>query len=165
MHASCQIGEGGHSMCVCNSGYEGDGIICTPNGECVSDSNCGPNERCMYNETSYIYSCTCLDGYQKYENKCQRLSRKMTLLKYLLTTIYNFILILGCSYECHKYANCVQLERNNFACRCYSGYRGNGVTQCDRVVETGCTENSCPANSECRNTGNTFKCSCAQVIE
>ncbi|KAL5241702.1 hypothetical protein ACI65C_009112 [Semiaphis heraclei] len=140
MHASCQMIEG-HSICVCNSGYEGDGIICTPTGECVADSNCGPNEMCMYNETSYIYSCKCLEGYQKLENKCQR-SR--------------------CSYECHRYANCVQGERNNYACRCNNGYRGNGVTQCDRIVETGCTENSCPANTECHNIGNTFKCSCAQ---
>jgi len=81
MHATCQMIEG-HSICVCNSGYEGDGIICTPTGECVSDSNCGPNEMCMYNETSYIYSCKCLEGYQKFENKCQR-SRKTQLYAYL----------------------------------------------------------------------------------
>lgn len=54
MHASCQIGEGGHSMCVCNSGYEGDGIICTPSGECGSDSNCGLNERCTMKPVIYI---------------------------------------------------------------------------------------------------------------
>jgi len=77
MHASCQMIEG-HSICVCNSGYEGDGVICTPTGECVADSNCGPNETCMYNETSFIYSCKCLEGYQKLENKCQR-SRKIQL--------------------------------------------------------------------------------------
>lgn len=71
MHASCQAVERGHSVCVCNSGYDGDGMICEPTGECKADSNCGPNERCTYNETSYIYSCACLDGYQKYENKCQ----------------------------------------------------------------------------------------------
>jgi len=82
MHASCQMIEG-HSICVCNSGYEGDGIICTPTGECVADSNCGPNETCMYNETSFIYSCKCLEGYQKLENKCQR-SRKTKL--YILLT-------------------------------------------------------------------------------
>jgi len=83
MHASCQMIEG-HSICVCNSGYEGDGVICTPTGECVADSNCGPNETCMYNETSFIYSCKCLEGYQKLENKCQR-SRKTQL--YILFTI------------------------------------------------------------------------------
>lgn len=75
MHATCQVRED-RSICECNSGYEGDGIICTPTGECVSDLNCGQNERCMYNETSYIYSCTCLEGYQKTnDNRCQR-SRK-----------------------------------------------------------------------------------------
>lgn len=85
MHASCQMIEG-HSICVCNSGYEGDGVICTPTGECVADSNCGPNEMCMYNETSFIYSCKCLEGYQKLENKCQR-SRKTQF--YILLTINN----------------------------------------------------------------------------
>lgn len=75
-HASCQIREEGHAMCVCNSGYEGDGMMCTPIGECTSDSHCGTNEKCMYNQTSYTGSCICLDGYHKYENKCQRSSRK-----------------------------------------------------------------------------------------
>lgn len=73
-----------------------------------------------------------------------------------------FILISGCSYECHKNANCVQVDRA-YTCRCNNGYRGNGVTQCDRIYESGCTENSCPLNSECQNIGNTYKCSCAQV--
>jgi len=82
MHASC-LQTRGHSMCVCNSGFEGDGIICTPTGECASDLNCGPNERCTYNETSYIYSCSCLEGYQKtHENKCQ-ISRKILIIIYL----------------------------------------------------------------------------------
>lgn len=76
MHASCQIDEKGHSMCVCHDGYDGNGIICTPSGECQSDSNCGPNERCTYNETTFINSCTCSEGYIKFENKCQR-SRKI----------------------------------------------------------------------------------------
>lgn len=77
MHASCQQTREGYSLCVCNRGFEGDGILCTPSEECVSDSSCGPNEKCAYNETSYMYSCTCADGYQKNENnKCQRTSRK-----------------------------------------------------------------------------------------
>lgn len=76
MHATCQVGERGHSMCVCNNGYEGDGTMCTQSGECMSDSNCGQNERCVFNETSYINTCICLEGYQKHENKCQRTSRK-----------------------------------------------------------------------------------------
>lgn len=79
MHATCQVGEGGHSMCVCNNGYEGDGTTCTQTGECMSDLNCGQNERCVFNETSYMNTCTCLEGYQKYENKCQRTSRKTQL--------------------------------------------------------------------------------------
>ncbi|VVC26101.1 Hypothetical protein CINCED_3A019659 [Cinara cedri] len=137
IHASCQQGEGGHSMCVCHSGYEGDGTRCTQTGEC--EPNCGLNERCTYNETSYIYSCACLDGYQKYENKCQRSPR--------------------CQYECHKYASCVQ----NNMCRCISGYQGNGVTQCERIVEPGCTENSCPTNAECMyNLSGHYSCQCRQ---
>lgn len=91
MHASCQIYKG-HSVCICNSGYEGDGIICTPTGECTSDSNCGPNEKCNYNETSYIYACSCLEGYQKYENKCQRSSRKI----YLKFVSIKIIVIWNC---------------------------------------------------------------------
>lgn len=76
----------------------------------------------------------------------------------------HILLILGCSYECHNYANCVQVDQNNYECRCYSGYRGNGVTQCERFVE-GCTKNSCPTNAECKYIGNTLKCACVQVIK
>lgn len=81
--------------------------------------------------------------------------------------IESFLLLIspGCQYQCHKYASCIQLDRNNNVCRCLGGYQGNGVTQCERVVEPGCTENSCPANAECKNTGSAFKCSCARVIK
>lgn len=77
--------------------------------------------------------------------------------------IANVISIAGCPYACHEYANCVQVEQNRFECRCSNGYYGNGVTQCE--VYSGCTENSCPANAECRNIGYSHKCSCAYVIK
>lgn len=71
MHATCEVNQRGQARCVCNNGYEGDGIICTPSGECTADTNCDINEKCMYDEASYIYSCTCIEGYHKYNNKCQ----------------------------------------------------------------------------------------------
>ncbi|XP_050523369.1 nidogen isoform X2 [Daktulosphaira vitifoliae] len=140
MHATCEVNQRGQARCICNNGYEGDGIICTPSGECTADSNCDINERCMYDEASYIYSCTCIEGYHKYNNKCQP-SR--------------------CPYECHTFASCIQFERNNYTCRCNDGYRGNGVSSCEKV-DRGCTAISCPLNAECLNRGSTHKCSCRQ---
>uniref|UniRef100_A0A182JJM2 Nidogen n=1 Tax=Anopheles atroparvus TaxID=41427 RepID=A0A182JJM2_ANOAO len=48
--------------CVCNSGYFGDGFVCTPERNCANiPSMCDPNARCE--STTSGYQCICKDGF------------------------------------------------------------------------------------------------------
>ena len=61
-NASCTDDDGSFS-CVCNAGYDGDGVECTNIDECADPAlnNCSDNATCTDADGSF--SCVCNAGY------------------------------------------------------------------------------------------------------
>ena len=58
----CVDTQGGHN-CICNTGYTGDGVVCTDVNECKDDeNNCHEDADC-YNQP-VGYDCVCHTGYE-----------------------------------------------------------------------------------------------------
>ena len=66
-NASCKTYSTGGSQCICNTGFEGDGIDCTDTDECGNDI-CPAHSICSNTEGSF--ECTCDGGYGKIGRFC-----------------------------------------------------------------------------------------------
>ncbi|XP_060607594.1 uncharacterized protein LOC132759769 [Ruditapes philippinarum] len=61
VNAEC-VSVNGNYTCICNTGYKGDGNICTDIDECADgDHNCSPDAKC--DNTPGSFTCTCNWGY------------------------------------------------------------------------------------------------------
>ncbi|XP_078048205.1 nidogen isoform X4 [Augochlora pura] len=113
VNAHCvSAGDGGY-QCVCNEGYNGDGIR-----QCVEDhigcnvlNNCGRNAICGYNEAAANFACVCQPGFYGDGFTClpQSSCRRDPAL-------------------CSPDATCVPAGDNQFACMCNEGYSGDGTS-------------------------------------
>ncbi|KAG9337058.1 hypothetical protein JZ751_029826 [Albula glossodonta] len=117
IHAYCSY-SGDHTMCVCMSGYEGDGHICTPVNPCIKPSRggCDPNAQCVYAGPGNV-SCVCNEGWTGDGLACVEINN----------------CLLERRGGCHVNADC-QNE-----CICKTGYMGDGKV-CDLI-------NPCTANN------------------
>ncbi|XP_078342156.1 uncharacterized protein LOC144627995 isoform X2 [Oculina patagonica] len=60
---------------------------------------------------------------------------------------------------CSSNAVCLTLDKENMACVCKEGYRGDGKT-CDDVDECANEVSPCPSHTDCANTVGSFTCNC-----
>ena len=65
--ASCTTYSNGGSQCICNTGFDGDGINCADINECENDV-CPARSTC--DNTDGAFECTCHEGYQKIGKFC-----------------------------------------------------------------------------------------------
>ena len=59
----------GYHECSCNSGYEGDGEMCTDIDECYAGHTCSVEASCS--NVAGSYDCLCFDGYSGDGYNCQ----------------------------------------------------------------------------------------------
>ena len=70
-HATCIFNDDTlKSVCLCNEGFRGDGITCTPLDGCNAPSDCDPNAQCQFSRPHQRYQCTCNDGFQGDGKSC-----------------------------------------------------------------------------------------------
>ncbi|KAL1505440.1 hypothetical protein ABEB36_005009 [Hypothenemus hampei] len=109
--------------CQCDSGFRGDGRMCTDIDECQQEGgreghHCHSNTRCV--NTPGSYECNCLDGYVRVDR-------------------FNCAELDECSsgrHNCHLNADCVNTA-GSYKCQCRKGYEGDGY-QCTPICEPRC---------------------------
>ncbi|KAI1890377.1 hypothetical protein AGOR_G00153100 [Albula goreensis] len=123
IHAYCSY-SGDHTMCVCMSGYEGDGHICTPVNPCIKPSRggCDPNAQCVYAGPGNV-SCVCNEGWTGDGLACVEINN----------------CLLERRGGCHVNADCQVIGPGQNECICKTGYMGDGKV-CDLI-------NPCTANN------------------
>ncbi|XP_018117912.2 fibrillin-1-like [Xenopus laevis] len=98
--------------CVCDLGFEGDGVTCVDTDECTRDV-CKDNTTFCIN-TPGSYRCICKNGFTLNDSRCTDVDECATGVQ-----------------NCHPLAECFNTI-GSYECRCQTGFHGNGLN---------CTEN------------------------
>ena len=139
-NAHCEdTGDG--PECVCDEGYEGDGMTCTDVDECaLGTAGCDANATCT--NTDGGFDCVCDDGWEGDGFTCTDVDE--------------------CSLEtdtCDANATCTNTD-GGYTCACNTGYDGDGHT-CTAIDHCARGTDSCDTNATCTYTGpGTYTCAC-----
>ncbi|CAH2313280.1 stabilin-1 isoform X1 [Pelobates cultripes] len=144
INASCESTDNSTS-CVCNVGYEGDGVSCQPANFCRKPDRGGCSEDAICtNIGPGIVSCQCNPGWIGDGVECSPVD--------------------NCVMEnrggCHINADCIFTQPGQNECTCKRGYAGDGLS-CDQLDP--CLEDNggCHDMAKCTpltTGGNTCKC-------
>eukprot|EP00961_Rhodomonas_salina_P155191 2090432-Rhodomonas_salina.2 len=144
--AACSNVAGSFS-CKCNTGFQGDGVLCTAVSECDGQHNCDVHARCITAGSSFTCLCNagwlgggepglpCVD-----HNECG----------------------MGVD-NCNRANATCSNTAGSFTCACNSGYTStDGGVTCQDVDECGrAHDNNCnAARATCANTFGSFICTC-----
>ena len=134
----------GHT-CVCNTGYEGDGVTCSDIDECAGNP-CGANATCSTPSVN-SFECTCAAGYA---GGGTEVTSDCTDIDECATNADN----------CHANATCTDTD-GSFSCACDTGYDGDGVVSC---VATYASAGDCPSGTHAVDNGNgSYTCAAPDV--
>lgn len=150
IHASCEYSNKTAS-CVCNEGYEGDGVLCSKKDPCLgltSRGGCSPNAECIQTSTG-TYSCVCQQGWTGNGRDCVGINN----------------CLLPSSGGCHDNATCLYVGPGQNECECKKGFRGNGI-DCEPIIS--CLEQTekCHPLATCQSTSSgVWSCVCREGYE
>ena len=63
------------------------------------------------------------------------------------------------THNCHQLATCSNTN-GGFTCKCFDGYRGDGVNSCVEIDECAEETHACDINATCNNTDGGYNCIC-----
>jgi hypothetical protein len=124
-------------MCICTTGYTGDGATCTDVDECAVPGVCDSQATCANEPGSF--TCTCNLGYEGDGTVCTDVDEC-------------FIPDL-----CDPHAICENTP-GSWTCTCDEGFTGDG-TVCSDINEC-LTPGLCDVHATCTNTPGGFSCVC-----
>ncbi|XP_028736155.1 stabilin-2 isoform X1 [Peromyscus leucopus] len=150
VHATCEYSSGTAS-CVCNEGYEGDGILCSKKDPCMGSTSrggCSQNAECIQTGTG-PHVCVCQQGWTGDGRDCVEI---------------NNCLLPGAG-GCHDNATCLYVGPGQNECECKEGFRGNGI-DCEPVIS--CLEQAekCHPLATCQSAASgVWSCVCQEGYE
>jgi len=106
-NATCANTYGSYT-CECNTGYTGDGFVCSNVNECLSNP-CNVNATCT--DTLGSFTCTCNSGYTGNGFSCSDINE-------------------CASNPCSANATCTNIV-GSYTCTCIVGYTGSNCDVCD----------------------------------
>ncbi|KAM3930833.1 uncharacterized protein RB166_004300 [Leptodactylus fuscus] len=125
--------------CVCDVGYQGNGVDCQDIDECQKDM-CKDNTTICVN-TAGSYMCICKPGFSFNNSQCLDIDE-----------------CTSGNHDCHAMAECFNTF-GGFECKCKNGYQGNGVN-CTDIDECHTDNGGCHLTATCTNTPGSYNCSC-----
>ncbi|MFH0902939.1 MAG: SUMF1/EgtB/PvdO family nonheme iron enzyme, partial [Pseudomonadota bacterium] len=132
--------------CVCNTGYSGDGIVCSDVDECAASPNpCGDGAARCINEPG-DYRCECKQGYEIEGKLCVDIDE-----------------CAGGLGPCQQVAHAGACENlsGSYRCTCAAGYSPTEGGACTDVDECQQSPNPCGTGaSACTNKDGSYDCSC-----
>ncbi|XP_061085042.1 stabilin-2 [Conger conger] len=145
-HATCDF-NGGAVRCICNAGYQGDGILCMETDPCALPyrGGCNINAKCMKTgPASHI--CQCLRGWRQDGAGCQAINN-----------------CLDAGYGgCHDNATCINIGPGQNDCECKNGFRGNG-RECEPINQCALQNGGCHYMATCQYlSAGAWKCVCKE---
>ncbi|XP_062347248.1 stabilin-2 isoform X1 [Cinclus cinclus] len=110
-HADCQLSDGTVS-CVCQPGYEGDGLSCSKVDPCavLSPGGCNINAECVQTGPGE-HRCVCQAGWTGDGRDCSAINN----------------CLLPSTAQCHENATCIYIGPGQNNCKCKDGFQGNGI--------------------------------------
>ncbi|KAL1774739.1 stabilin-2 [Sigmodon hispidus] len=150
IHATCGYSNG-KASCVCNEGYEGDGILCSEKVSCmgsISGGGCSQNAECIRTGTG-THKCVCQQGWTGDGRDCVEI---------------NNCLLPGTG-GCHDNATCLYVGPGQNECECKKGFRGNGM-ECEPIIS--CLEQAeqCHPLATCQSAASgVWSCVCQEGYE
>ncbi|XP_047431437.1 stabilin-2 isoform X2 [Mugil cephalus] len=142
-HAQCDFSQG-TTRCVCNPGFQGDGLTCVESDPCAPPlrGGCSVNAKCVRTGPG-THSCQCLNGWMEDGEECQPIN--------------------NCHRPdrggCHANATCLYVGPGQSDCSCKSGYKGDG-RDCEPVNPCVTTEGGCHFLASCRLLSSQWTCVC-----
>ncbi|XP_071235670.1 fibrillin-1 [Salvelinus alpinus] len=142
-HGLCHPSPAGF-QCVCDLGFEGDGLACSDIDECQKNV-------CPRNETACVnipgsFSCLCKVGYRQNGTNCVDVDECVSGDK-----------------ECSEFAQCVNTVGSHL-CFCLSGFTGDGKN-CSDIDECQNQNGGCHPIASCSNTAGSHNCICPSGTE
>ncbi|KAI6201251.1 EGF-like domain-containing protein [Aphelenchoides besseyi] len=138
-----------NSECICNSGWTGNGLVCTDLNECSMEGICGSNAECYNSPGSY--QCQCSSGFVATPTGCVDVDECSE----------GIVVCAGGNTSV-----CVN-KPGGFECQCARGFAGRPDSQegCIDINECDIPEFHCGNKAKCRNTAGSFECECFEGYE
>jgi len=139
--ATCSDTEGGYE-CTCNTGFDGDGTVCTDINECDTDNGgCDTNATCT--NTPGSHSCACNDGYAGDGLSCANIDE-----------------CAATPSPCQNGGTCADTD-GGFSCTCAAGFEGDA---CETNIDD-CVDHQCQNGAQCLDGVGAYVCICAAGFE
>uniref|UniRef100_A0A3Q3FGG4 Stabilin 2 n=1 Tax=Labrus bergylta TaxID=56723 RepID=A0A3Q3FGG4_9LABR len=142
-HADCDFSQG-TPRCVCQPGYQGDGITCVESDPCAPPlrGGCSLNAKCVTTGPG-THSCQCLIGWTEDGDECQPIN--------------------NCNRPdkggCHSNATCIYVGPGRSDCSCKAGYKGSGWN-CEAVNQCVTANGGCHYLASCLLQSSQWTCVC-----
>ncbi|XP_072024997.1 stabilin-2-like [Amphiura filiformis] len=148
-HATCND-DGREIRCICNAGYDGDGLECWPVNVCEQPArgNCHQEAQCTYLESG-LHRCDCNELWEGDGYQCVHID--------------------PCTKEdhggCHSNATCIFTSPGQNECECKHGFTGSGQ-YCDAIDFCSRRNGGCHPQAVCENLGpGQVRCRCERGYE
>lgn len=142
-------------FCECLPGYVADGSeICRKNDCNPNESeSCGTNERCIFDVNAGYFQCTCIEGHEKFDDKCIAIGERAVSRE-------------NKKCNCGSNSQCIETEGVGWKCICNPGYSQKSTEngfEC-ALEQKSCfdLQDMCSPNAKCipDNTHRSYVCSC-----
>ncbi|XP_016519078.1 fibrillin-2 isoform X1 [Poecilia formosa] len=179
----CHLSPSGY-QCVCDMGFDGNGVTCTDIDECQMDNICPDNETECLN-TPGSFSCVCKQGYTLNGtqcvdvNECDTGQQDCSEFAQCNNTVGSYSCFCRSGYTgdgkncsdidecqdqnggCHPFANCTNMP-GSFSCVCPMGMEGDGFycKDVDECEQNSTLPNNCSSQAVCLNTNGSYLCQC-----
>ncbi|GKT32932.1 hypothetical protein ADUPG1_006972 [Aduncisulcus paluster] len=161
-HGTCVLSDTGVSACECDPGWSDESYCSSLNGLCGSDTICSDHGSCIYDSSSNVDVCKCLDGWSG--TSCENVLCGCVDSNDHMECVDGEdagTLVCACkkgwsgdecnvdACDCHSKGECVDdTETSERVCQCYEFFSGDSCEECASDDPNDCLSVSIPSYSD-----------------